>query len=288
MVLKKTENNKCQCDKFIKANYKKSKIQIIKDFNEKFGITKGNLNSYLNKNIKLNDFYDIIIDIKSIEDINKGWEIKMSERAKKEYQNMIKKNVIRIGVLGNANKGKTFLLSKISKIDLPFGISTEGLCIKYSDKEEIYSGRAFVLLDSSGLDDIVLNNEDNEPKKSIKDKLRDKLIIKLFLQNYIINNSDILLIVFGTLTFPEQKLLNGIKIQLKNAKKNKRIFVVHNLKNFTRMKQVKDYIENVLYKNAFFQIEEGYKISTSTTKENGLYFVEKKMMSIIKAKLIII
>ena len=96
----------------------------------------------------------------------------MSERAEKEYQSMIKKKVIKIGVLGNANKGKTFLLSKISKIDLPFGKSTEGLCIKYSDKEKIYLDREFVLLDSSGLDGPVLNNgnEDNESEKSIKEK----------------------------------------------------------------------------------------------------------------------
>ena len=28
------------------------------------------------------DFYDIIIDIQSVKDINKGWEIKMNERGK--------------------------------------------------------------------------------------------------------------------------------------------------------------------------------------------------------------
>ena len=31
LVLKKPENNKCQCDKFIMDNYKKSKIQIIQN-----------------------------------------------------------------------------------------------------------------------------------------------------------------------------------------------------------------------------------------------------------------
>ncbi len=36
-----------------------------------------------NKNFE--DFYDIIINIKSIKDINKGWEIKSNEKGKKQY-----------------------------------------------------------------------------------------------------------------------------------------------------------------------------------------------------------
>jgi hypothetical protein len=46
-----------------------------------------------------------------------------------------------------------------------------------------------------------------------REKSREKLITELFLQNYIINNSDILIIVVGILTYSEQKLLNRIKIE---------------------------------------------------------------------------
>ncbi len=38
-----------------------------------------------NFNNNLEDFYDIIIDIKSIKDINKGWVIKSNERGRKQY-----------------------------------------------------------------------------------------------------------------------------------------------------------------------------------------------------------
>ncbi len=31
------------------------------------------------------DFYDIIVNIKSVKDIDKGWEIKMNEKSKKQY-----------------------------------------------------------------------------------------------------------------------------------------------------------------------------------------------------------
>ena len=49
-------------------------------------------NNIDNKNVKIifEDFYDVIIDIKSIKEINKGWEIKMNERGKK-IMNYIKK-----------------------------------------------------------------------------------------------------------------------------------------------------------------------------------------------------
>ena len=67
---------------------------------------------------------------------------------------MEKKNepVLKIGIIGNAEKGKSFLLSKISKIDLPSGtsISTERLIIKYPVLEG-FENRKIALLDSAGL-----------------------------------------------------------------------------------------------------------------------------------------
>ena len=44
-----------------------------------------------------------------------------------------------------------------------------------------------------------------------REKSREKFITELFLQNYIINNSDILIIVVEILTYSEQKLLCIIK-----------------------------------------------------------------------------
>ena len=60
---------------------------------------------------------------------------------------------------------------------------------------------------------------DNENKERInkelfKEKSREKLITELFLQNYIINNSDIIILVVGILTYSEQKLLNRIKTEI--------------------------------------------------------------------------
>ena len=99
-------------------------------------------NEYINVNIQdpreitdTTKFYDVIIPIQSIKDITKGWEIKVSERFTNNYNDLINEKAVRIGIIGNSNKGKSFILSKLSKINLPTGtsIKTEGLSIKYPD-----------------------------------------------------------------------------------------------------------------------------------------------------------
>ena len=112
-------------------------------------------------------------------------------------------------------------------MDLPVGtnIRTEGLSIKYPENLDKYENRRIVLLDSAGLETPVLKDNGEDEKDVFKEKSREKLITELFLQNYIIKNSDILLIVVGIMTYSEQKLLNKIKLQLKNSKYNKNIFV---------------------------------------------------------------
>ena len=249
------------------------------------------------------NFYDVVIDIKSVKDIYKGWEIKRSERAEKNYEDFKKEKIIKIGVIGNSNKGKSFLLSKISKIELPSGTSirTEGISIKYPELD-LFKDRKIVLLDSAGLETPVLkeeedkktegeekgqekeekkedeNEDENEKtneKELFKEKSREKLITELFLQNYIIVNSDILLVVVGILTYSEQKLINRIKTEIQRSKLNKTLFIVHNLITYTTIEQVKDYAKHYLYKSATFHLEEGQKISTKLKEKKGGFFYEK-------------
>ena len=276
----------------------------------------------MNENIKdidAKDFYDVIIPINSIKDITKGWEIKMSKRATESYENLKNKTIIKIGVIGNSNKGKSFILSKISKINLPSGtsIKTEGLSIKYPELEE-YKERKIALLDSAGLETPVLNeegekkeedinekkektetenikedaksikeemenedskekngNEEKNQKEIFKEKSREKMITELFLQNYIINNSDILIIVVDILTYSEQKLINRIKSDIKRAKINKSLYIIHNLKTYTSVKQVEDYINNILLKSVTFDLEKKETISTKKESKTGAIYYEK-------------
>ena len=226
------------------------------------------------------DFYDAIIDIKSVKDINKGWKVKMNEKGLKNYKVYKESEIIKIGVIGNSNKGKSFILSKISKINFPSGTSirTEGLSVKYPELET-HKDRKIVLLDSAGLETPVLNNENmgdyNNEKEMFKEKSREKLITELFLQNYIINTSEILIVVVGILTYSEQKLLNRIRTEMQRAKLKKTLFVIHNLITYTSINQVKEYIEDYLLKSATFHLSQGHKINTSEQQETGDYYYEK-------------
>ena len=226
----------------------------------------------------------------------------------KKSFNKKQKNII-IGVIGNSNKGKSFLLSKISKTFLPSGYSirTEGLSIKYPDLKE-NENKKIILLDSAGLETPVLKNnyiinedekenknegdninekndnineENNKNEKDVtdikdefKEKSREKLITELFLQNYIINNSDILFVVVGILTFSEQKLINKIKLLQKKC--SKPLFIVHNLMVYTSIKQVEEYIQEFLLKSSTFTIERGLNVTTKTESIKGKYFYEQK------------
>ena len=314
----------------VTGEYLKPKSDLIKvDPQTNKIISKG----ILNKDIIFTDFYDMIIDINSIKGIKKGWDIKMSERIKKNYSSLKSEKIIKIGVIGNSNKGKSFILSKLSKIKLPSGTSirTEGLSVKYPELD-LYINRKIALLDSAGLETPVLKevdnekliqednegnnelitkekkekkeneeNEENEEKKEKKEneenkddlkedelenenksekeifreKSREKLITELFLQNYIIYNTNILIIVVGILSYSEQKLINRIRTEIQRSKINRKLFIIHNLLTYTTKEQIKEYIDTYLLKSATFNLEEGHKISSSTKEENGTYFFEK-------------
>ena len=219
-------------------------------------------------------FYDVIVPIHSIKDIIKGWHIKITENLKKDYKNKINDKLLKIGIIGNSNKGKSFILSKLSDFDLPSGtsIKTEGLSIKYPNPL-IFNNKKIALLDSAGLETPVLksNKEVNNGSDLFKEKSKEKVLVELFLQNYIIHNSDILIVVLGILTYSEQKILNRIKIELKRAKLNKTLYVIHNLLTYTTINQVKNYINDTLLNSATFNLEEKIKFEGN----KGICFFEK-------------
>ena len=343
-------NTLCNCDLKMYNNYfVKSKFDLINKIKELV-----ESNDKLNKKIdqlkktdelvfkEAENFYDIIIDIQSISEITRGWDIKINEEGKKKYEKYKNEEIMRIGVVGNKNKGKSFLLSKISKIPLLSGssITTLGLSIKYPKINE-NENKHFVLLDSAGLETPVLKNEylnsnksiineekddtndeekeeknnDNlnqenlnnsqnnqnleeeknetkEGKTSVKDNLkeieknqnkefrlraRDKNMTELFLQNFVIENSDILLLVVGNLTYTEQLLINKIKHEIKESKKDK-FFIVHNLQYFTTINQVEEYIKDTLLKCSTFNLKKNrlVNVNDDENKEKETIDEDKK------------
>ena len=256
----------------------------------------------------------------------------MNQKGKENYNKFKTQPVVKIGVIGNSNKGKSFILSKLSKIKLPSGASirTEGLSIKYPEIKD-NPNRKIVLLDSAGLETPVLYEEikkefdDDISKDSIsesttneeelndkninleinendncnvinnnkkidpndfgeqlfKEKSREKIMTELFLQNYIMHNSDILILVVGILTYSEQKLINRIKTEMKNQKIDKPLYIIHNLVLYETKEKVENHIENVLLKCATFKLEKSEKININKTNIDGVHYYEKNSKPII-------
>jgi predicted GTPase len=131
-----------------------SKIKILDKIEEKQNLGKNPL-----------DFYDIIVNINSMQNIKNGWEVKINENGKKIIDSKEKNKKLVIGVMGNRNKGKSFLLQAISGEKMQTGttINTIGLSIKFSEDK-------FVLLDSEGSESPILGEH-----TSMLDISRDKL-----------------------------------------------------------------------------------------------------------------
>lgn len=258
-------------------NLIKEKDEIIKKKEDELKIYKDQ--SILYENANSTDFYDVIIKINSIRNLTEGWEILMNKKGQENYENFKKQPIIRIGVIGNENKGKTTILKKLSDFNLPTGysIKTEGLSIKFPQLKD-HPNLKIVLLDSAGFETPVLNhnicNIDNNSELEFIEKARDKSLTEIFLQNYIIKNSDLLLLVFGKLSFEEQKLLLKIKRDMKNLKRKEPLIVIHNLKEFERKKQVEDYIKEILLNSSTFNLIESGEINKDKEEKNWNFYYE--------------
>ena len=216
----------------------------------------------------MTDFYDLVIKIDSFRNLKKkeqgdyGWDILYSKDF--DYDTRTKEELVRIGVVGNGNRGKSFILSKLTNFKVPsgFGIKTEGISLKYPDMKT-KDGNGIVIIGSAGFEtplpesfdcklDSLSNLDAKETNTKINDLAKDRAILEVFIQKYVLEYSDIIIAVVGQLTYSEQQLL--LRIKRENTKKT--IFIVHNLLNLETKQQVTDYIENVLKKSLTFKIDE--------------------------------
>lgn len=236
------------------------------------------------------NFYDVVINVNSLANIQKqenkvyGWEIKAKPENYEKYLKNIKEQMPVLGVIGQGNRGKSYILSKISNIPLPSGysVTTEGLSVKYPDPDGKINHK-IIVLDSAGSEPPIketnnfnLREKFNSQKaqKEIALISRDKKMTETFLQNFIIHNANIVILVIGQLTLSEQKMYN----KLKNLKK--KIFVVHNLFNFVTINQVTDYIDNTLLQTMMMKLEKQNFVKFESSEEkifnqNKYYYTEK-------------
>ncbi len=279
--------NKKNEKKLVELNEKNVKLEDEFRIKEKIEIEKNELkkenDELKEKNINLNNLvtnynneenrqgeYDIVLCVDSIKNLTvDGWKIKYNKTGgKEEYEELKKKATIIVGVVGNGNKGKSFLLKKLSGYQVPMGynVKTEGLSIIYGKTEK----QLLAILDSAGQETPLLKqnkidnsndnnkNDDNSKKINKKDELefeeysRDKLVTELYIQQFILWKSNIIILLVGNITLSEQKLYARVKNEIlaiqENQKRTKKFFIVHNLQNYYHKDDVNDYIENTLKK----------------------------------------
>ncbi len=191
---------------------------------------------------------------------NYGAIIRKDKKGFEKYEYYKNKSTTVVGMLGYSNAGKSFILSKLTNLKIPDGyaIQTKGISIKYPNSEN----SNFTCLDSEGSEMPItetpyLTNSDNDTinAKKYYEKLKfqifDKKAAEIFIQNFIIENCNILIIVVGTMTFRDQMFLNRIKKERGIDK----IFVCHNLKDFIKKEQVLNYIDTTFKNDIFLNCE---------------------------------
>ena len=249
--------------------------------------------------------YDIICDINSMSNLPYGWDLIYTKEGFQKYQDKKKQKSCKVGIIGNANKGKSYILQKLAGDSFPTGFSakTEGISVKYPKSEELN----FILFDTAGTETPLIktpfydyDQEMKEYDESIQSKQkenpdmfdlvsedylrkekeynivetfsRDKKITEYFLQSFVIQRSDVIILVMNSMTYNEQILLNKIK-----KLSQKTLFVVHNLFNFVTIEQCEDYIQDTLMKSLTFKIEKLPITTFSNNSQNrNQYFYREK------------
>ena len=240
------------------------------------------------------NFYDLILDFSKFEQLKEGgWKIIWGEKGKEKYERCKNLDNVVVGVIGNKNKGKSFLLSKFidkqnySKNEHGFLVTTKGISANFPILEEEGDNQTNVItLDTAGKDNPLLDmtnnieNPNGTPKRKkyeneqIKNIARDQRISEIVLSDFIIQEADVLITVLEQLSFAEQEMLKNLLNQLKSKKSGnnrvnpKKLIVIHNLMNLVDVNSIQKFIDNTLLNSFTFKLSK--RQLQFIKKENGI------------------
>ncbi|KAL4481345.1 hypothetical protein ABPG72_010498 [Tetrahymena utriculariae] len=186
-----------------------------------------------------------------------------------QFNTLIQKATI-VGFQGLRNRGKTYLLNCLINESFPSGHheNTPGICLKYHS----LNNSNVVYMDSGGLNQPVYQNskksqnyieflnkknskqelEAEELKKKLSDELckayQDLKVTEQIQQDFIVENSDVLIVVVSQLTLDDQKLIHQLsdKFVDKFTQIPKKIIVVHNLTEFRHPNYIEQYMDEIM------------------------------------------
>ena len=198
-----------------------------------------------------------------------------NEEQTKKMLKSSKKNVV--SILGHSNRGKTYILQKLSDVNLDSGyqVQTKGLSIKIPEEKKI------LLLDTQGTNAPLLLEESEEDKRNDQN-FREvleyinlcQIITNYLIQTFIIKEANTLICVVGMLTSSETIFLNKVR---KNCRNTKQLIVIHNLINCHTKRDIEKYKTETLLNNIIIKFEErvipSFDISNKEDNFNK-YYVE--------------
>ncbi len=240
------------------------------------------------------DFYAGVINITHISDLQQGWEVKINNW--RQFLDLSKRKGTIVTVVGNYNKGKTFLFELLSGTKMPYGFNnnTQGISIVYLNDSEGVQDTPVIGLDTRGgslpLDLSLLKKRlseletarnsgdvlDRDQKEKDEDDilrqiLRDHEATEDIIQNFILEEASIICVMLSDLTFEDQKLVNKIKKKFKNDG-SKKIIVIHNLYH-THYNHDIEYKINEFISKAFLLQKENFTYVIEN--KNRAYFAEE-------------
>ena len=99
-----------------------------------------------------------------------------------------------------------------------------------------------------------ISNKDGQ----LIDLTNERRVTDFFLQRFIIENANVILLVVGKLSIDDQFFLNKLTTLIKEEKGKflQKVIVIHNLMTMEKIEVVKDYIDKTLKKSLTFTLEE--------------------------------
>ena len=229
---------------------------------------------------KQSEQYDMILDFTSFEQLKqKGWTANFTPQGYEKYLKSKKINVDVIGVIGNKNRGKSFLLGRIinHKDYIPpsgFLVTTYGISCNFPEilkennnerekrklKKKICNFPV-ITLDVAGKDNPLLQNAYNKDF-DLQKIFRDQKVTEIVLSDFIIQKANILIAVVEQLTFAEQEMLKTLIERLKQREieehDKRKLIVMHNLMNISTIKGIEDFKKDILLKSLTFELKQQY------------------------------
>ena len=229
-----------------------------------------------------NQNYDMQLYCESLEELKEsGWNYYVSE----QYSKYKGRKIRSIGILGESDKGKTFLLNLLVGTNLKSGINikTIGISLKYIrlfENENNEKNDLCLLFDTAGrCEPLLVENRKVETNEELKEKVekkaRDLKMSEKFLRNFILKNSKIIIVVVNQLSLTEQQFLYDLKTEID---KYDQIFVVHNLYHLYTMDDINKYIKETIESSIYFNLKKLFfdkGDDEDMNKNNFFYFVEE-------------